>query len=89
MDMINKFVLSMAMLRFLSGSIEILAGIIMLKLNDLNKSLIVNSSLIVVGPIVFIVTTSIGLIGLSDKLSFSKLLWILTGVLFILIGIRK
>lgn len=85
----NKYVLSMALLRFISGSMEILVGMLMIKWNDINKALIINTSLAFVGPVVLIFTTSIGLLGISDKVSFTKLLWIFTGIAFILIGIRK
>jgi len=89
MEILSKFVLSMAILRFVSGSIEILAGTLMIKLNDVQKALLVNTSLAFVGPIILILTTSIGLLGISDKLSIAKIMWIFTGVLFIIVGIRK
>ena len=87
--MLNKFVVSMASLRILSGSIEIIAAFIMLRLNQIDKSLLVNSALAVVGPLILISTTSIGLIGMADKLSFGKFLWVLLGVSCIFIGILK
>ncbi|WP_409303849.1 YqhV family protein [Peribacillus sp. SCS-155] len=86
---LEKAVLLMALLRFISGSIEISAALLMIKLNDVEKALLVNSSLALVGPIVLILTTTIGLLGISEKLSFSKLAFIFTGVALILIGIRK
>lgn len=88
MDFLNKFVLGMALLRFFSGSLEILAGLIMLKFNDLNKALLVNSTLALIGPLILMITTAVGLVGISDSISFSKLAWIITGVLFIFIGLK-
>lgn len=87
--MLNKIVLSMAMLRLLSGSLEICAALIMLRLNQIDKALIVNSSLALVGPLVLIATTTIGLVGLSDKLSASKFIWVAVGVTCLMIGILK
>lgn len=87
--MLNKIVLSMAMLRLLSGSIEICAALIMLRLNEIDKALVVNSSLALVGPLVLIATTTIGLVGLSDKLSASKFVWVAVGVTCLMIGILK
>lgn len=87
--MINKFVMSMATLRFLSGSLEIVAALVMLRLNQVDKALLVNSGLAFVGPFVLLTTTTIGLIGMADKLSFGKLLWVLAGVSCIFIGILK
>jgi hypothetical protein len=85
----DKAAFSMAMLRMLSGSIEITAAIIMFRLNDVQKALAVNSMLALVGPLVLISTTGIGLVGMSDKLSPDKFVWILAGVSCLLIGILR
>ncbi|WP_127533852.1 YqhV family protein [Paenibacillus kobensis] len=87
--MLNKIVLSMAMLRMLSGSIELCAALLMLRLNQVDRALLVNSSLALVGPIILIATTTIGLVGLADKVSFGKLAWIAAGVGCLLIGVLK
>jgi putative exporter of polyketide antibiotics len=86
---LSKFVLGMAILRIISGSIELIAALLMLKFNNVEKALLVNSTLALVGPIVLILTTTIGLIGLADKLSMNKLLWIFIGVACIFVGIIK
>ncbi|SEN17747.1 YqhV family protein [Paenibacillus sp. OV219] len=87
--MLNKIVLTMATIRIFSGSLEIMAALLMLRLNQIDKALIVNSSLAFVGPLVLISTTTIGLVGLSDKISFGKMLWIVGGVACILTGVLK
>lgn len=79
----------MALLRILSGSIELTAALVMLKLNDVTKALSVNAMLALVGPLILISTTTIGLVGLSDKLSPVKLMWVVAGVGCLLIGILK
>lgn len=89
MKVLNKIVLSMAMLRLLSGTIEITAALLMLKFNQIEKSLAINASLALVGPIILIATTAIGLVGIADKLSASKLIWILVGVSCLMVGILK
>ncbi|MEC0243451.1 YqhV family protein [Paenibacillus dokdonensis] len=85
----DKFVISMATLRVLSGGIEIAAALYMLRLAQVDKALAVNSLLAFVGPTVLILTTSIGLIGLADKLSWGKIAWIFVGVSCLLIGILR
>jgi hypothetical protein len=85
----DKAAFSMAIIRILSGSIELTAAIIMIRLDDVQKALAVNSMLALVGPLVLISTTSIGLVGLSDKLSPDKFVWILAGVGCLLIGILR
>lgn len=87
--MLDKFVTGMASLRIVSGSIEIAAAILMLKLGRVDKALAVNSALAFVGPSVLLITTAIGLAGMADKLSWGKMLWIGLGVSCLLIGILK
>ncbi len=86
---IEKAVLGMALLRLVSGSIEIFAAILMIKFNSVEKALIVNSSLALVGPIILILTTTIGMVGIMEKISYMKMLWIFLGVSFILIGVKS
>lgn len=87
--MLDKFVTSMAALRIFSGTIEILAALLMLKLGRVDKALAVNSALAFVGPTILLVTTSIGLAGIADKLSWGRMVWIGCGVACLLIGILK
>ncbi|TKC18426.1 YqhV family protein [Robertmurraya kyonggiensis] len=86
---LEKAIIGMALLRMLSGSIEIMAALLFLKVNNVEKALIINSSLALIGPIVLIVTTTIGLIGIAEKVSFAKMLWIFCGVGLILYGVKS
>nr|WP_150271106.1 YqhV family protein [Paenibacillus tepidiphilus] len=79
----------MAALRLFSGSVEIAAAILMLRLNQVDKALAVNSGLALVGPSILILTTAVGLTGMASQLSWGKLGWIFCGVAFLLIGILK
>lgn len=87
--MVDKFVVSMASLRMLSGSIEIIAAVLMLRFMQVEKALLINTGLAFVGPLILLTTTTIGLVGMADKLSMSKMLWILVGVSCIFFGILK
>lgn len=86
---IDTTILSMAGLRFVSATIELTAAIAMLMLNDVKKAVALNAMLALVGPFIFIATMTIGLLSMTDDLSFSKLFFIGIGVAFILIGIYK
>jgi len=85
----EKAILGMAALRILSGSVEVLAALLILKVNEVEKALLINSGLAIVGPIILITTTTIGLLGMSDRVSFAKIAWILVGISCILVGVRK
>ncbi len=87
--MLNKIVMGMVALRLLSGTIEILAAVIMARLNQVDKALLVNAGLAFVGPMVLLATTTLGLVGLADKLSWNKLAWIVLGVGCIFVGVLK
>jgi hypothetical protein len=87
--MLNKFVVSMATLRLLSGSLEVIAALLMLRFNQVEKALLINSGLALVGPFVLLATTTIGLLGIADKLSFGKMIWVIIGVSCIFFGILK
>lgn len=85
----EKAVFAMATLRLMSGFIEMMAGLLMLKVNDLEKALTINALLALVGPTVLMTTMAIGLIGLMDRISYSKIIWIVAGVICILIGVKS
>lgn len=85
----DKFVVGMGMIRLLSGCIEIAAGLLMLRLNQVEKALLVNIGLVMAGPLVLLSTTTLGLMGMANKLSWDKLIWIGCGVACLLFGILK
>ncbi|WP_102274984.1 YqhV family protein [Cytobacillus massiliigabonensis] len=85
----EKAIMGIALLRILSGCIEIFVAFLILKFNDIEKALVVNSSLALVGPIILMITTTIGLVGLSEKVPLTKLIWIFGGVACILYGVKS
>ncbi|MDY0406558.1 YqhV family protein [Virgibacillus sp. 179-BFC.A HS] len=85
---LEKTIAFMALLRILSGCIEVFAAYLMIRFNDIEKALIINSSLALIGPLILILTTTIGIFGIADKLSFSKVFWIALGVGCILYGVK-
>ncbi|MDA5107015.1 MULTISPECIES: YqhV family protein [Brevibacillus] len=85
----EKAILGMAALRMMSGTLELLAALLILKVNQVEKALLINSSLAIVGPLVMLTTTTVGLIGMSDRISFAKIAWIFLGVVCIFIGVRR
>jgi hypothetical protein len=88
-DLFDSTVLNMAGLRLLSASFELTAVVLMLYFNSIQKAIVINGSLALVGPIIFIFTMSLGLIGIAGDLSFGKLALIGAGVGLILIGVLK
>ena len=62
---------------------------LMIKFNDLEKAFYINSLLALVGPIVLIVTTGIGLTGLSEKISLTRMVGLYAGILLILYSLKS
>ncbi|MFJ7826888.1 YqhV family protein [Psychrobacillus sp. NPDC096623] len=87
--MIEKALLFIIILRLLSGSIELSAAMLMIKFNDLEKAFYINSLLALVGPVVLIVTTGIGLTGLSEKISLTRMVCLFAGILLILYSLKS
>lgn len=81
--------LAMGLLRILSGSIELTAAALMIYFDRVETSLKINAFLALIGPIIMIVVTSLGIIGIAEKVSLIKMLTILAGVTLIFFGLNK
>ncbi|GAB6098599.1 hypothetical protein JCM16358_04780 [Halanaerocella petrolearia] len=84
----DKIVLSMSAVRFISGMIELLAAALIFKFNSRVAAFQINSFLALVGPMVMVLATSIGLIGLASKFSLLQMVVIILGVILIFVGMK-
>jgi hypothetical protein len=87
--LIEKALFFMIVLRLISGSIEITAAMLMLKYNNLEKAFYINSLLALVGPVILIVTTGIGLTGLSEKISLKRGILLFSGIVLIVMSLKS
>ncbi len=81
-------VLGMAVVRMISACIEMSAALLMLRLGSPRWALVINSLLGVVGPLVLLTTTIIGVTGLAQHLEARRLLIVLAGVGLVVYGTR-
>lgn len=88
-QVIEKALLLIVLLRLFSGSVEITAAMFMLKFNDLEKAFYMNTLLALVGPVILIVTTGIGLIGLAEKISMTRIVCLFAGIFLILFSLNS
>lgn len=79
----------MGLLRIFSGTLELIAALLIIYFNHIETALKINAALALVGPTIMVVVTSIGLAGLAGHVSLAKMLFILSGVALIFIGINK
>lgn len=77
---------SMAVMRFISSLLELTAAILILKFKNVQTALRINAFLGLIGPVIFISVSFLGIYNLADKLPWKKLILIFLGVVFILIG---
>ncbi|MBL0387010.1 YqhV family protein [Tumebacillus sp. ITR2] len=84
----DSIVNGMAGLRLLSGLIEVSAALLMLYFGTVQKAVMINAGLALVGPTVLILVTTLGLIGMADKLEFWRMIIVMGGVGLILWGVR-
>ncbi|HHX02583.1 MAG TPA: YqhV family protein [Firmicutes bacterium] len=89
MQLEYRTVLSMAAMRFLAGAIEITAALLMLRLAKVQAAMKINAVLGMIGPTVLMIVSSLGLIGLSQQISYARMLIIAAGVLLIFYGTRS
>ncbi|MCP8616213.1 YqhV family protein [Salirhabdus salicampi] len=85
----DKAIFGIAMLRVLSGTFELIVAMIILKMSDMSKVLVLNSSLAIVGPLILLLTTTIGVYTIAEELTYSKMLWIIIGIGCILYGVKS
>ena len=83
----DNVVYGMAGLRFLSGTIEVCAALLMFYYGSVQKAVMINAGLSLVGPTVLILVTSLGLIGLADQLQFWRMVVVMGGVALIMWGV--
>jgi len=84
----NKYVLSMGVIRILFALFTGTIAIVMLVKNDPRVALRLNAVIGLVGPIILMITSALGIAGSLRSLSFWKILLVLTGTALIFIGTR-
>ena len=78
----------MVLVRLLSSAVELSAAVLMARYNRVDTALRINGILGLVGPLILLTVTTLGVAGLAGRLPVHKLLMILAGVLLIILGTR-
>lgn len=84
-----RIVVGMAVMRILSASIELTAALLMLRLAKIESALRINATLGLVGPLVMMGVTALGLVGLAGQISYGKMFIVVLGVGLVLYGVRS
>lgn len=84
-----QLVASMAFLRLISGSLELLAAILMVRYRSVETALRINGVLGLLGPMILVLVNLLGITGLATKILPHRLALVVMGVLCILLGTRS
>jgi hypothetical protein len=78
----------MAVVRVISGLLEIGVAILFLKAGRVDTALRMNAFLGLVGPLVFIAVSVLGIAAIAVKLSWFKIIFLVLGLTLVLIGTK-
>lgn len=84
----DPFVQGMAAVRMVSASIEFTAAVLMLRFGRVETALRINGILGLVGPVILILTTALGVAGMAGRIQLGKIALIFAGVYLILYASR-
>lgn len=85
----DKYVFAMAVVRFVSALLEFTVAMLFLRLNDIRWALRINAAMGLIGPLIFITVSMLGIMGAAGKIYGGKLLLIIAGVILVLLGTIK
>lgn len=80
---------SMASLRLLSASLELVAAGLMWRSGRVHVALTLNAALGLIGPTLFALVSALGLFGMSGQVPWHRLLLVMAGVLLVMLGARR
>ncbi|MFW6035278.1 MAG: YqhV family protein [Halothermotrichaceae bacterium] len=83
---INTVLTIMITMRVISSFIELTAAFLMYYFGKVETAIRINAVLGLCGPIILILVTFIGLVGISSQINIKNILLISIGVIFILLG---
>ena len=86
---LNNALYIMIFLRLLSSFMEMGAAFLMYYFKNVATAIKINAILGLVGPLILLLVTFVGLVEIRDRLELKNLLLIAAGVILILIGTRN
>lgn len=80
---------NMATIRVISGILEITVAFIFLKIGRVDAALRMNAFLGLVGPLVFIAVSVLGIAAIAVRLPWYKVVLISLGIILVLVGTKN
>lgn len=85
----DKLIWGIRLMRIFSALVEVSAALLLLRMNEVGSMLRLNSVLGMVGPLIFIAVSALGLADSLGKVQPQKLALIFLGILLVLWGTRS
>ncbi len=80
---------SMAAVRVISGLLEIIVAFLFLKGGRVENALRMNAFLGLIGPLIFLLVSILGVVAIAVKVSWPKMAIICLGIILVLIGTKN
>jgi hypothetical protein len=80
---------NMALIRVISGLLEIITAVLIVRLGRVDLALRLNSLLGMIGPLIFILVSALGVAAISIKLSWLKVGLLTIGIILVVIGTKS
>jgi hypothetical protein len=80
---------NMAVIRVISGLLEIATAIVFIKVGRVDAALRLNAFLGLIGPIIFILVSALGIAAIAVKLSWLKIGMLSLGLILVIIGTKS
>ncbi len=80
---------SMAAVRVISGLLEIIVAFLFLKGGRVENALRMNAFLGLIGPLIFLLVSILGVVAIAVKVSWPKMAMICLGIILVLIGTKN
>ena len=80
---------SMAAIRVISGLLEISVALLFLKGGRIENALRMNAFLGLIGPLIFLLVSVLGVVAIAVKVSWPKMIIICLGIILVLIGTKN
>jgi hypothetical protein len=78
----------MALLRVISGLLEIVAAVVIVRIGRIDMALRLNALLGLCGPVIFILVSALGIAAIAVKLSWLKIGLLSLGLLLVMLGTK-
>jgi hypothetical protein len=80
---------NMALIRVISGLLEIITAVLIVRLGRVDLALRLNSLLGMIGPLIFILVSALGVAAIAIKLSWLKVGLLTIGIILVVIGTKS